>query len=146
MTTKRALPAALFLALFAGVCGVGPDDDKGMLGMEGQVFATATFGGGTSTYGLPVAGAVVSTSLDATTATTDASGSFRLVTTTPNANVPECMRWTLTITAAGHPTYSLNAAWGPSDAKPPAQKFSLSPPSPTALGCQCPNPPPQCSR
>src|SRR6185503_17031200 len=95
MTTKRALPASLFLALFGGVCGVGPDDEGGgTVGMEGQVFATATFSAGTTTYGPPVSGAVVSTSLDATTATTSSSGSFRLVTATPKAKVSECMSWT----------------------------------------------------
>jgi hypothetical protein len=99
-----------------------------MVGIEGQVFATATFSGGNTTYGAPVGGAVVSTSLDATTATTNSSGSLRLVTTTLRANVSDCMRRTVTITAAGHPTYSVDGAWGPSEAAPPAQKLSLSPP------------------
>jgi hypothetical protein len=49
-----------------------------------------------------VAGAVVATSLDAVTAASDASGHFDLVTTTRQGCVP----YTVTVTAAGHPTYS----------------------------------------
>jgi hypothetical protein len=51
----------------------------------------------------PVAGAIVSTSLDNRTATTDAAGHFDLVTA---AGQHECEPYTLTITASGHPRYS----------------------------------------
>ncbi|HJW73924.1 MAG TPA: carboxypeptidase-like regulatory domain-containing protein [Geothrix sp.] len=71
---------------------------------------------------IPIHGAVVSTSLDGQTITTDAAGHFFLQTTAaPNyASTP----YTITITAAGYTTYSLSAIWGD---HPVGQSFTLAP-------------------
>jgi hypothetical protein len=58
----------------------------------------------------PIAGAVVSTSLDSVTTTTDGNGRFHLVTQTrPTAR---CQQFTLTITAAGWPTWTATDTFG----------------------------------
>jgi len=94
--------------------------------IEGQVFAR----NGSN----PVVGAVVSTSLDGSTATTDGEGRFHLVTTTI-VKRGECREYTITITAAGLPTYSVRGNWGSGFVK--GQTFSLSPPGP-AMIMSCP--------
>ncbi len=75
----------------------------------------------------PVAGAVVSTSLDSRTTTTDASGIFDLQTSTVVSANP-C--YTINITAYGLRTYSVHGLWG---AFPSNQIFTLSPPQPTNI-------------
>jgi hypothetical protein len=60
--------------------------------------------------GPPIAGATGSTSLDSTTATTDGSGHFRLVTTTPISDASQT--YTLTIRAAGCQTFNVTHRWG----------------------------------
>ena len=82
----------------------------------------------------PVAGATVSTSVDATTTTTDAGGNFHLVTNTPRAGF-SCTPYTVTVTAAGHPTFSVTGKWGGLALN---QTIIMSPPSPGSIngsGC-----------
>jgi hypothetical protein len=85
---------------------------------------------GPGLYGPPVAGAVVSTSLDSRTATTNSQGAFDLLTDTPNA-VGRCFR--LTITAAGWPAYTTQG-WIGSNKETGGVRFTLSPPQPPDLG------------
>ena len=108
-------------------------EDGKPVDISGQVFAR--FGinpantGGPGLYSNPVVGGVVSTSIDATTATTDGEGRFHLVTRTAvSDDVAQC--YTITITASGLPTYSLTGGWGQ---QPNDQIFSLSPPSPSFI-------------
>lgn len=77
--------------------------------------------------GTPVAGAVVSTSLDAQTGTTDSNGHFFLVTRAVgnHSSTP----YTITIAAAGFQTFSGTNSWGDS---PWHQAFDLSPTTPSA--------------
>lgn len=80
--------------------------------IEGKVYIE-----GTTT---PIAGAVVSTSLDGQTATTDAAGNFRLVSKSPvsggNAS------YTISISASGYQTFSKPHTWGD---HPAGQSFYL---------------------
>jgi hypothetical protein len=76
----------------------------------------------------PVAGAVVSTSLDSHTATTDAAGGFNLQTGTAATSSTAC--YTITITFPGLPTYSVHGLWGDLATN---QIFVMSPPSPTSI-------------
>jgi hypothetical protein len=108
-------------------------DDGRPVDLSGQVFAR--FGvnpanpGGPGLYSNPVVGGVVSTSLDATTATTDGEGRFHLVTRSGVSNdAAQC--YTITITASGLPTYSVKGGWG---RQPSDQIFSLSPPQPSVI-------------
>jgi hypothetical protein len=97
--------------------------------ITGEVFATLQIGGPgiPNTPINPVVGAVVSTSLDSRTATTDASGTFDLQTNTAVSSSTSSECYTITITAPGLPTYSQFALWG----RPSNQVFVLSPPAPT---------------
>ena len=54
------------------------------------------------------AGATVSTTLDSATTTTDDAGNFDLTTTLPRSQVRDCRTYTMTITAAGLPTYTVS--------------------------------------
>ena len=106
---------AIGIGLFGAGCGlVGPSDD--FVDMEGVVWGrcvhTNPTVAGPCTYMDPVNGAVVSTSLDSATATTDASGRFSLVTQTAPAKDYGCKPYTLTIRASGYPTYSVTGTWG----------------------------------
>ena len=74
-------------------------------------------------YSGPVQGAVVSTSLDSITATTDASGNYSLITQTLRQ---ACQPFTVTIRAAGFPTYSDEGTWAST-----GQLFAFSPPTPS---------------
>jgi hypothetical protein len=97
--------------------------------VTGIVFANLSLG--TSGPGRPVnpvAGAVVSTSLDSHTATTDAAGGFDLQTGTTATTSTQC--FTITITSPGLPTYSVHGLWG---AQVTNQIFVMSPPSPSSL-------------
>lgn len=99
-------------ALAAGSCTVFSPDDEETVRIEGHVYARCTGGGsGPCTNVEPVSGAVVSTSLDSTTAATDASGAFDLKTNAPGSK-GGCNVYTLTVTASGHRTYSTAASWG----------------------------------
>jgi hypothetical protein len=125
---------AVATAMTGVACGVfGPSED--FVEVEGTVWARcvhqSTTVAGPCTYQDAVAGAVVSTSLDSKTATTDASGKFRLVTSTGPAKDYGCKVYTLTITAAGHPTYSRSGAWG---SHPVNQTFTLATGEPTIVG------------
>lgn len=82
--------------------------------IEGRVFRSDTK--------TPIQGAVVSTSLDSETATTDASGRFCLVTRT----FPHfcCTPYTITISASGFETFSGTWIWGD---HPTGQEFFLTP-------------------
>jgi hypothetical protein len=77
-----------------------------------------------------VSGAVVSTSLDSVTTTTDASGAFDLKTNAPKSK-GGCNTYTLTVTAAGYPTYSRAASWG---THPVDQNIVLEQGSPSTFG------------
>ena len=128
---------ALGLALACGGDGVSSDEngnpvvDNSMISLAGTVYASATTGVGCSpacSYGAPLFGAKVTTSLDGATATTDTAGRFTLVTTTRSAT--GCMSYTVTITAQGYTTYKVTGAWGNhADGK----SFSMAPPLPTAV-------------
>jgi hypothetical protein len=87
-------------------------------------------------YGPPVGGAVVSTTLDSVTATTDGAGNFDLTSTIPE-NVDECRTFTITITAGGHPTLSVNSRGFATSNSSHRQFFSLSPPGPTFMSSGC---------
>ncbi len=115
--------------------------------LKGQVFSTIRFGGvctvpagaGDSPlecYGPPVGGAVVSTTLDSRTATTDGAGNFDLLTTIPEKD-GDCRTFTITITAAGHPIYTVNTRGTPTSNSDSRQKFSLSPATPSSMGSGC---------
>ena len=115
--------------------------------LKGQVFSTVRFGGVCTLpagageaplecYGPPVGGAVVSTTLDSVTATTDGSGSFNLVTTIPEKD-GDCRTFTITITATGHPIYTVNTRGTPSSNSDHRQKYALSPPTPNFMGSGC---------
>ena len=85
---------------------------------------------GPGLYGPPVPGAVISTSLDSKTTTTNANGAFELQTDTASS-VGNC--FTLTISATGFPTYS-TGGWKGNSAKT-AVTFTLAPPQPPMAGC-----------
>ena len=112
----------IVLAISCG--GLGPDGDT--FQVEGHVYDSVTCGGAgcTPAGNTPVAGAVVSTSIDSQTAVTDASGHFDLKS---NATFDECANYMITITATGFPTYSGAGKWG---IHAPRQVFGLSPPFP----------------
>jgi hypothetical protein len=126
---------------------------KGNIMILGQVYARAIFGleapcpGGVRTtqgtgatcYLEPLAGATVSTTLDSATTTTDSSGNFDLETTLSRSQITECRTYTITISAAGHPTYSVSVRGfsGNEQGNEHRQLFSVSPPSPTFMGGGC---------
>jgi hypothetical protein len=90
---------------------------------------------GPGLYGPPAVGARVSTSLDSTTTTTDASGRFDLVTQTRLAN-SACTPFALIINAAGQPTFNVSASWAGNNGR---EEFtiSLSPPMPAPFVSTC---------
>jgi hypothetical protein len=100
----------------------------------GQVFATVQKNGpGIANTPIdPVAGAVVSTTLDSRTATTDASGTFDLQTSTAVSSNQSSQCYAITITAPGLPTFSVHGLWG---GEPSNQVFILSPPSNGPMAC-----------
>ncbi len=126
--------------------------EKGFIVISGLVYARAIFGleatcppGGVRItdrhrgYVLPrtARGATVSTTLDSATATTDGAGNFDLTTTLPRSRIDECLTYTMTITAAGLPTYTVNVSGfsgNQSEGSQSRQLFSISPPSPTFMG------------
>ena len=77
--------------------------------LVGQVFETQIG----ATFISPVAGAAVSTSLDSRTTTTDANGTFDLVTNQSTSAFKDGC-YTITIVKAGLPTYSVLGRWGAS--------------------------------
>jgi hypothetical protein len=132
----------------AGVIG-GAD---GFIMIKGVVYSTIRFGGVCTVpaggpghipppaecLGPAVAGAVVSTTLDNATATTDGAGNFDLTTTLPRSRIEECLTYTITIAAAGHPTYTVNTRGfsGNQQGNEVRQYFALSPPTPSFMsGC-----------
>jgi hypothetical protein len=141
MRTLRAIGTSIILmsaAVVVDACpGITSPGDSSNDGVElgGIVYATFSVnpanGNAPGIYSTPVAGAVVSTSLDAATATTDASGHFDLKTLTPRNTLTACQRYTLTITAAGHPTYSVTGAWG--NGTSTNGVWALSPPVPSPI-------------
>lgn len=147
-----ALSICLLTLLIAscGGGGTGPSPDDSNLGFvskSGQVFSSVSSVGPCKIapgvpsapiecYSNPVAAAVVSTSIDSATATTDAAGRFLLVTNMSKERFRGCQSYTLTITAAGHPTYNVTGPHG-TDGGIPAL-YSLSPPEPSIVrgtGC-----------
>jgi len=126
--------------------------EKGFIVISGLVYARAIFGlnatcppggvritigTGATCYLEPLAGATVSTTLDSATATTDGAGNFDLTTTLPRSRIDECLTYTITITAAGLPTYTVNVSGfsgNQSEGSQSRQTFSVSPPSPTFMG------------
>jgi hypothetical protein len=85
--------------------------------------------------GPPIAGAVVSTSLDSATATTGGDGRFRLVTQTPSRI--SCQTFTVTITAVGWPTYSATDHFDNRNS-PDDMQFCFIPPRPMTPFGPCP--------
>ena len=115
----------------AAVVATSGGSTEGPIRLAGYVYSTVSYLTGSPVYGSPVVGAVVSTSLDSVTGTTDATGHFDMMTTRGKGVCP----YTITIQAAGFPTYSVTGGWG--DGAPPEQTFVLSPPSPSFVGpCQ----------
>ena len=126
---------------------------EGFVHILGTVYANAVFGGpptactgryeaigsGSTCYLNLVSGATVSTTLDSATTTTDASGNFDLTTTLPRSKINDCMTYTITIAAAGHPTYTVNTTGFSGNENPGTehrQLFALSPPVPEFMrGC-----------
>lgn len=128
MTRPLAFVLGLGLSLCLAACPLGPDD---VVDITGHVYGTANCTGPTRdscTHGAPVAGATVSTSLDAQTAVTDASGYFEL----KGLPSKECL-YTIAITAAGYPKYSVTGGWG----KPKDQPFGLSNGFPQSMNQTC---------
>ena len=135
-------------AVKTGVIGGG----GGFIVISGLVYARAIFGleascpsggvritqgTGATCYLDPLPGATVSTTLDSATATTDGAGNFDLTTTLPRSKIDECLTYTITITAPGHPTYSVNTrgfSGNQQEGSQHRQLFSISPPSPTIMG------------
>ena len=126
----------------------------GNIMLLGEVYSTIRFGGVCTApaggdgsgqniprecYGDAVAGAVVSTTLDSNTATTGANGFFDLTTTLSRDRIDECVSYTLTITAAGQPTYSISVHGfsGNKQGNESRQRFALSPPTPNFMGSGC---------
>ncbi len=125
---------------------------SGFIVISGQVYARAIFGleapcpspgvrttqgSGATCYLEPLAGATVSTTLDGATATTDGAGNFDLTTTLPRSKIDECLTYTITIAALGHPTYTVNTSGFSGNEQEGSQHrilFSISPPSPTFMG------------
>lgn len=131
-----------------GGSSTGPSPKETIfVSVSGQVFSNVSFVGpcmiapGVSAapiecYSGPVAGAVVSTSIDTVTATTDATGRFVLRTNMPSESFGGCQPYTLTITAAGHPTYRVtgpHGTGGESAGQLYKQSYSLSPPTPSIV-------------
>lgn len=88
--------------------GEGGDGESRMITLGGTVLRAAGQGG----VGPAIAGAVVSTSLDASTATTDGSGRFQLVTSTRVGQGYCCNPYTVMVAAPGCPLFSNTAVWG----------------------------------
>jgi hypothetical protein len=132
--SSTAIVAGVGVAAAAGaVVAVKAAGDEGSpADISGQVFARLVPNpanpAGPGIYVDPVAGAVVSTSIDGVTATTDGEGRFRLVTR-DSVRGDQC--YTITITAGGQPVYSLSGGWGNN---PSGQIFCLSPPAPSSVG------------
>jgi hypothetical protein len=136
-------------AVKTGVIGGG---GGGFIVISGLVYARAIFGleatcpsggvritlgTGATCYLEPLAGATVSTTLDGATATTDGAGNFDLTTTLPRSRIDECLTYTITITAPGLPTYTVNTrgfSGNQQEGSQSRQLFSISPPSPTMMG------------
>jgi len=114
----------------AVVAAKASGDDGKPVEISGQVFARVGLNptGGPGINLDPVVGGIVSTSLDATTATTDGQGRFRLVTGPVSNDAAQC--YAITITANGLPTYSVRGGWGQ---QPTSQTFTLSPPNPSII-------------
>ena len=124
----------------------------GFIVISGLVYATGVFGQpasacpsgrweaigtGSTCYIQPVSGATVSTTLDSATATTDGAGNFDLTTTLPRSRIDECLTYTITITAPGHPTYTVNTrgfSGNENEGSQHRQNFILSPPTPNFMG------------
>jgi hypothetical protein len=119
--------------------------------IKGVVFDTVHFGGVCTVpaggggadiqaprecYGNAVAGAVVSTSLDPKTATTDGGGNFDLITATLESDM-KCRTYTLTITAAGLPTYSIPVTGFATSNSSHRQQFAFTPPTPSSMNGGC---------
>jgi hypothetical protein len=127
--------------------------DKGFIKILGQVFASVQFGlsgatcpgvfaaigSGTSCFTQPVSGATVSTTLDSATTTTDMNGNFDLTTTIPRSRTGDCTSYTITITAAGQPTYSVpvRGFTGNEQGNEFRVTYALSPPTPSFMNGGC---------
>lgn len=100
--------------------------------ITGIVFATDAPTAGPTFPIDPLPGAIVSTSLDSHTATTDVSGGFDLQTgTLTSATGSSC--YTITIAFPGIASYSLQGLWGTFVSN---QIFVMSPPTPSAKTIQ----------
>jgi hypothetical protein len=130
MRVLRAIVLAAVLG--CGACDLTDTRDgylTGPIQISGIVYESSETQGGTTRYGDAVAGATVSTSLDARTATTDEGGEFFLLTTVEPT--PGCFEYTVSVTAPGRPTFSATGAWG----EAPVVAIVLDPPSPTVPRC-----------
>ena len=126
--------------------------DSAFVTIRGEVYATIRFGGECTVpagggdgsgqniprdcYGPAVSGAVVSTTLDGVTATTDGAGFFDLITTILEKDA-ECRTYTITISAAGQPTYSIQTRGFATSNSTHRQRFALNPPTPSFMNGGC---------
>jgi hypothetical protein len=117
-------------AVAASTLGGSGDDDASGFVIEGNVYNDSTFNPGETAAGqLPinmaraVQGAVISTSLDSATASSDAAGHFRLVTQTPmnqcESNGPV---FSVTVAAAGCSPLTTTKQWGCGDPQNPGRR------------------------
>ncbi len=109
---RAAVIGVILVALLAAACPglTGPDNNTPTSTVEiaGVIYATQATPGGQPID--PVSGVVVSTSLSAVTATTDATGYFDLKTNAPLSS--PCTPYTVTIAAPGHAAWSGTGDWG----------------------------------
>jgi hypothetical protein len=98
-------------------CGspTAPDSDRAPIEIRGRIFGQTLQGPqnpngslAPDVYVNPVAGAVISTSLDSATTVSDGDGNFVLRTST----TADGQRFALKISAAGYPTYDRLGCWG----------------------------------
>ena len=123
--------AAAAVAVKAGSEGDGPgssqNQDTSLVAMEAFVYNDSCCGLGLITPGIPhprrVSGAVVSTSLDSTTTTTDDQGHFLLTTQTRCQG--NTTPFTVRIVAAGCDPFSETRSWGCASVGPNQQAFNL---------------------
>lgn len=133
--TTRVRAAMLGLVLACSVaCSspTGPEGNADSIEIRGQIWGRVLQGQqnpagslAADTYANPVAGAVVSTSLDSATTVTDGNGNFTLKTRTRPASG---QAFSLKITAAGYPTYDRTGCWSSGPAYKIALVWNLSDP------------------
>ena len=130
---SRTLRAGALLCVpFLTTCGSGPTMLESFVTINGTVYEGFDDNG---EHANRVAGAIVSTSLDDETTTTEVDGSFELVTTA-DADEWACEEYTISVEADGFQMWDLDAKWPKS---PIILVITLAPPTPDAppVGLPC---------